>query len=322
MRRAVTPGKLALLGAIAGSALTTTPSSADPAVANDPPCVVRLMPADAPKEWRRAGGDLRQRIRQWPAPDRDCRELRVEVSDSGALLTITTQDGRQARRQVATAAALVPAASALAVSVEAPSPPPLTTEATTAAESSFKEDNREGAPLGLLFLGGGLRLAAPGAFLSPSIRGAAALQLQGWEIGTFVEGAPLHLLLDGNEPPRFSMTSFSSGLSAGRREHVGGVDLLAGLMFGATFIHQESTTQEINDGEVETDVEEGDGIDFIMGGYFGVATPRGKRVRLRAQFELALPLSHPGLRRELDADLPPLPGWSAAAVVGVEFGVP
>jgi hypothetical protein len=93
-------------------------------------------------------------------------------------------------------------------------------------------------------------------------------------------------------------------------------------MFGASFVHQQSTTEELDDGTVEVDEEEGAGVDLQLGGYLGIATPRQRSVRFRTQIEIALPLSHPGTTRELDSDLPPIPGWSLTGVVGIEFGAP
>jgi hypothetical protein len=294
----------------------SSPAAAAPE--NDAPCAVQLFPSDAGGDWRRASAELRQRVRRWPQPDRDCRQLRIDVGEGGALLTITTQDGRQAERLVATPAALVPAASALVVSVEtapapAPSPAPRSPSENAAVEMRSRDR------VGFLFAGGGLRLAMPGTFWSPALRGGLALAVNGWELGTFVDWSPRHWLTADEVPPRFSMWSLSSGIAAGRRERVGGVDLLAGVMFGATFVHQESTTEERNDDTIEIEVEEGAGVDPMFAGYFGVATPRGKPVRLRTQLEIALPLSHPGETRELDSDLPPLPGWSLTGVVGAEF---
>jgi hypothetical protein len=280
---------------------------------------VQLLPSDAGGDWRRASAELRQRVRQWPQPDRDCRELRIEVTEGGALLTITTQDGRQARRLVATPAALVPAASALVVSVETSPAQTAPPAARVPPENAAAERERAGDRFAFLFALGGLRLATPGTFWAPVMRGGLALAIDGWELGTFVDWSPQHWLAANDVPPRFSMWSLSSGIAAGRRERVGGVDLLAGVMFGATFVHQESTTQERNDDTIEIEVEEGAGVDPTFAGYFGVATPRGKPVRLRAQFEIALPLSHPGTTRELDSDLPALPGWSLTGVLGAEF---
>jgi hypothetical protein len=293
---------------------------AEPTAAVDPPCMVRLMPPDAASEWRRAASELRHRLRQWPAPDRDCRELLVEVKDDGALLTITTKDGRQARRLVPTPGALVPAASALAVSVETPPPEP--SSEARAVGAGAKELERSADRLALLSVAGGLRVGAPGVFWAPVLRGAAALQLDRWELGTFVDWAPEHWLAANDVPPRFTMWSMSTGLAAGRREPLGAVDLLAGLMFGATFVHQKSTTEETDDDTVEIDEEEGDGADLLLGGYLGIATPRHKSARFRAQIEFVLPPSRPGQTRELDSDLPPLPGWSLTALVGAEFGAP
>jgi hypothetical protein len=296
----------------------------EPASGDEAPCVVRLMPPDATADWRRAAAELRQRVRHWPAPDRDCRELQIDVANGGALLTITTKDGRQARRTVAAPSALVPAASALAVGVDSRGTPPAPTGTRIAddgaAHMNLPDPTSEAR--GLLFAAGGVRLAGPGAFWAPVLRGGAALDVKGWELGAFVDWAPRYGLATGEVPPRFAMWSLASGLTAGRREPLGNFDLLAGLMFGANFVHQQSTTEEIDDDMVEIDVEEGAGVDLQLGAYVGLATPRDKNIRFRTQIEMALPLSHPGETRALDADLPPLPGWSLTGVIGAEFGVP
>ncbi|HMI83794.1 MAG TPA: hypothetical protein VK550_06845 [Polyangiaceae bacterium] len=313
--------RLAAIGALSGLLLGATPSHAAEAAENDAPCVVHVMPSNVPGEWRRAGLELSHRVRQWPAPDRDCRELLVEITNGSAMLTITTKDGRRAQRLVATPSALVPAASALAVSVETTVPAASSPGAPT-AEARSAEPQPPASGSGLVWLGGGLRMGAPGVFFAPVLRGAAALTVGAWEIGTFVDGAPQHWLAADDIPPRFTMWSFSSGINAGRREPLGALDLVAGMMFGACFVHQWSTTEELHDGKVEIDEEEGDGVDLQLGGYLGIATPRRANVRLRTQVEITLPLAHPGDTRELDSDLPPLPGWSLTGVVGVELGAP
>jgi hypothetical protein len=94
--------------------------------------------------------------------------------------------------------------------------------------------------------------------------------------------------------------------------------VLAGLMLGASFIHQESATER--DGR--TDEDEGDGVDLELAGYLGVATPREGKVRFRAQGEFGVPALRPGQARELDPDLPPLPGWQLSLVLGAEFSGP
>jgi hypothetical protein len=33
-------------------------------------------------------------------------------------------------------------------------------------------------------------------------------------------------------------------------------------------------------------------------------------------------MSHPFQGRELDSDLPPIPGWNMSAIVGAEIGLP
>ncbi len=300
--------------------LSSTLAPGEPAKHSDPECAVRLLPVDAPVEWRKAESDLRQRVRGWPAPDRDCRELLVQINGSGALLTITTVDGRQARRQVSKPSELASAASALAIGV-ASSPTPLSFEETRGAEVAANERAGVDERPATVFLGAGMRLGVPDAFAAPFVRGAVALQLGHLEVGTFVDWAPHHWI--GPEaPPRFSMWSLSSGLMAGGRQPLGAVDLVGGGILAASFVHEESTTERRDDGELEIDVEEGAGVDLQIGGYLGVTTSRSRPMRLRGQLEFLLPTSHPGARRELDADLPALPGFWFNAVVGVELGVP
>jgi hypothetical protein len=318
MQSGATRKRLARLGVSCGVCLGASRAAGE--APSEPACVVQMMPAQTAGEWQRAAMELRQRVRQWPAPDRDCRELLVEITQGGALLTITTRDGRRARRSVATPSALVPAASALAVSVETAAPARPSPVGSAGGEGATEPETADLS--GQLFLGGGLRLGTPGVYASPVLRGAASLTLGAWEFGTYFDGAPHHWLTASDVPTGFTMWSLSSGATVGRRQPLGGLDLLAGLMFGASFVRQESRTEELDDGAIEIDVEQGDGVDVELAGYFGVATPRARKVRFRAQIEIGFPLSHPGQTRELDSDLPPLPGWSATGVLGVEFGAP
>lgn len=301
-------------------ATSSTLAQGEPAKQGDPSCAVRLLPPDASGDWRKAESDLRQRVRNWPAPDRDCRELSIQVNGAGALLTITTVDGRQAHRQVSKPSELGPAASALAVGVTSV-PQPLSFEETRAAEVAAPANATTEERPAMMFFAAGVRLGVPTELAAPLLRMGAALEFRHLELGTFVDWAPHHWAL-ADAPPRFSMWSLSSGWMAGGRQSLGAVDLVGGALLAAHFMHQESTTQRMDDGDLEIDVDEGAGVDLQLGGYVGMASPRSTRVRFRGQVELLLPTSHPGSARELDADLPALPGCWFNAVVGVELGVP
>jgi hypothetical protein len=293
----------------------------DPMKQGEAPCAVRLVPADASIEWRRAETDLRQRIDDWPAPDRDCRDLLIQVTSTGAILVITTVDGRQARRQVSKPGELASAASALAVSVESTTVQ-LSFDETSEAQGTSVQQQSGVERQAQLFAAVGVRLGVPGGFWAPVVRGAAALEAGRWAFGTFVDLAPQHWMSGDGVPPAFSMWSLSSGVAVGGRQPMGRMNLVGGALIAASFVHEQSTKEEIDDGAVEVDVDEGDGVDLQSGAYIGVATNRSNDVRFRAQVELLFPLSHPGTKRELDSDLPSLPGCWFGAVVGAEFGVP
>src|SRR5258708_24911111 len=153
------------------------------ALAVEESCRVRMVPESAQKEWQRAGLELSQCISSWRKPDRDCRDLLVEVSKSGALVTITTRDGRQAKRAVATPQDLTPVASALAVSV-IETPPSAAPDRPGSPHDVSSTDSGASPPpsaalsheavLGAL---GGVRIGSPGGFVSPLVRASAGLEV-------------------------------------------------------------------------------------------------------------------------------------------------
>src|SRR5712671_2740551 len=65
-------------------------------------CTVRALPADAESSWQRAAREARGQAESLPATQRDCREITLRVErGQGALVAITTVDGRTAVRQAA-----------------------------------------------------------------------------------------------------------------------------------------------------------------------------------------------------------------------------
>ncbi len=48
--------------------------------AADAACTVRFVPPELAGEWRRAGLEVARRVPNWPKPDRDCRELVIQVA--------------------------------------------------------------------------------------------------------------------------------------------------------------------------------------------------------------------------------------------------
>ena len=138
---------------------------AQPARANDPePCAVRLSPPGTAEAWRGAAQRLEQRMRTLTQPSTDCHDISLEVAESQATLTLVTLDGRRAVRAIASPDELVPSAEALLVV------PPVVAEepvAPTRVAAVPAEDNMSL----VLTAAGGMRLALPGDYVSPTVGG-------------------------------------------------------------------------------------------------------------------------------------------------------
>jgi hypothetical protein len=290
------------------------------ATAADVPCSLRFAPPDVAGEWRRAGVELAKRMSGWPKPDRDCRELVIQPSGAGAVLTIVTGDGRRASRPVDSPDALIAVASALAVSiastpeVETPQPPESASPPSPPAEPSgwFA-----GTPVvGAL---GGARVAAPGAWLAPVARVSAGLEVGSFEFGLFNEWQ--YWVAAGEAPPAFHAWAMRAGAAVGVSQAIGQVDLLGGLTFGASFIEERAEKRDLKDGVLEIDDEHETAVEPDLGAYLGIRTGHGRGLRFRAQIEVDLPANRIGSTRELDSDLPKLPALRFGLVVGMAYAM-
>jgi hypothetical protein len=290
-----------------------------------------MVPQPPPQAWQRACLDLAARISTWRKPDRDCRDLLVEVTPKGALVTITTHDGRQAKRSVVTPDHLTSVASALTIGLHEPPPGEAVDPSPANRDVRVADDTREprlvGPPVGheaVVVAAAGARMGSPGGFVSPLLRAMAGLDAGRLELGFWADFAPQHWLAAAEAPPNFKMWSMAVGVTAGVRQPVGGgVDLIGGLVFGPTFVSEKSTEEKLkDDGSIEQKEHAAAGVDPNLGAYIGFVVPRRLGIRLRSLIELDLPISHPFQGRELDSDLPPLAGWNMSAIVGAEIGVP
>jgi hypothetical protein len=241
----------------------------------------------------------------------DCTSVVIAVSERGARLTFVTPDGRRAERELSDPDELLATVDALRVRGPAPKQAASVPEP---APAERKETPRGDAPpatqgTSVIFaLGVGVRAGA--SLASPVLSGAVSLSYRRWEFGLNA-ASEMHYGWVGGEPAgpmERNGSAFSVGLSAGRREPVGGIALLAGARtsFGWLVFDQEGPAAQPTD-ERETE--------WRLGAYLGLAVPRRSTVRFRADLGADFVV----------ANQPPdgyamTPAWAMTALIGAEIG--
>lgn len=281
-------------------------------------CRVNVAQEDVPVAWRSAVAAIRARLRD-AGGDADCRAVAIVVEHDGALVFLTTRDGRQALRRLDSPDELAPVLDALLVTL-----PPRKASSGLSALSRLSNGppssipahlERRPLPLGsassavFFALTAGGRLSAPSGFASPSFSVRAGAVVGSWELAAFGQWDPAHVLLDGAAPPEFSMSRYDAGVFVGRRVPAGETS----LAFGAT-----TSVALIS----ESGAEDAFAEEPLIGAYAAVLWPARARIRGRAELSADGAVTRVGRPLRIDSSLPPLPWWSAAASAGVEWEVP
>jgi hypothetical protein len=263
----------------------------------------------------------------WPKPDRDCRELSIQAKDAGALVTITTRDGRRASRPVNSPDALIPIASALSVSIASSPAVDIAPVSPEPASPPAPQPERGGASVRRASLApiigafGGGRVGTPGGWVAPVVRLAAGVELGSFEVAVFDDWQ--YWLAAQDAPPAFHAWSMRGGVALGARQPVGTFDLVGGLTLGVTFVEERAEKRETkDDGTVEIKDEHAAAVEPNVGAYVGTAFRLLPELRFRAQLEADAPANRLGATRELDSDLPPLPAFHFGLVLGVTYALP
>ena len=266
-------------------------------------CTVQLTPADASPTWVSAVHDVQTRLRLGAG---DCARIEVKVHGEGALVVFTTRDGRFAGRDVASLTQLGATVDALVVTWEIPStPPPSPTNDRIAAPPSTQ-------PVHVLvaLLGGG-RLAAPSAFISPSVDVHAGITFASWELALVAHGEPTLAWLDGATPQGFSRWRYAIGASFARRQPLArAAVLLLGVGASMSVIGQDEI-------EPTMAVDSRTFVEPSAGAFVGVVFPQQSRLRVRSELGADFTLA----RVYVDSDQqtnPPLPWFSAGLSIGLE----
>jgi hypothetical protein len=263
----------------------------------------------------------------WPKPDRDCRELSIQANDAGALVTITTRDGRRASRPVNSPEALIPIASALSVSIASSAAVDTAPVSSEPASPPRPQPERSGAPVRraslvpIIGAFGGGRVGTPGGWVAPVVRLAAGVEVGSFELALFDEWQ--YWLAAQDAPPAFHAWSMRAGVALGARQPLGAFDLVGGLTLGVTFIEERAEKRETkDDGTLEIKEQHAAAVEPNVGAYVGTAFRLLPDLRFRAQLEADAPANRLGATRELDSDLPPLPALHFGLVLGVTYAFP
>jgi hypothetical protein len=282
-------------------------------------CVAASCPVElrgAPSEpWLRAG----QAIEALTTDPSDCARIEIELerSTDAARLIFVTRDGRRAERHLAHPDELMPTVVALGVRGDSewstpvledgPVAPARAAVAVSPLDSPPSEPAAAPAEARTLFaLLGGTRAGA-GRLLSPVLAGAAAIELERWELGINLAVELQYFNLDLSEPD-VRTSAASVGVTVGRREPIADVDLLFGARSMVAALNDESRKDSGERGRAE----------LRLGVYLGGVWPRQSSSRFRA--DLALDVVPHG---SLGTNGTPVTPWLAAsALMGVEFGGP
>jgi hypothetical protein len=278
-------------------------------------CVAASCPVElrgAPSEpWLRAG----RAVEALTTDPGDCARIEIELEErtDAARLIFVTQDGRRAERRLAQPDELMPTVVALGIRGVSESSTPAHEDAPTAparvADAASPLDSPAAAPgeaRALFALLGGTRAGA-GRLVSPVLGGAAAITLEGWELGINLALELQYVYLDLSEP-KWPSSAASVGVTVGRREPIAGVDLLFGARSMVAALNDESLKDSGDRRHAE----------LRLGAYLGGVWPRHRSSRFRADLALDV-VPH----ESLGAIGKPVTPWLAvSALMGVEFGGP
>ncbi len=284
--------------------------------------------------WTRAAEELRRRLAD--APSAECASVEIDVSaKGGALLTLTTRDGRRAVRALESSEEARPSLDALLVTrgepprdraTEAPKPEslPVVTPAprdpqTIGSRIPVEDITRDARPADALRwivgLGAGLRFGFPGAFASPALNLRPSVAVGNWELGAAAEWDPTYAYLPGGTPSGFYSWSFQAGFTMGRRQPLGPVDLAFGLGLSIASVREGADRAE--DGTART-------LDTAQpraSAYLRLIFARKSRIRPTLDLGTDVALGQLARQGSDKRDLPELPRWGLVLTAGAEGSI-
>jgi hypothetical protein len=308
----------------------------------DPSCPVRLVPRDAGESWQAARRRAAERVEGLPPSERDCRDVVIALhgDGDGALVTLTTDDGRRAERPVhearevdAVVSALLVTVPALAATPTEPASPP-----EPVAPPAPAPDRAQPRAISLsnhlvMGLGGGGRMGLSGSLASPTVGGSIAGLFGRFEVGVFGARETGYGVASDSLPAGFQLTATSVGAFTGLRWPVGSTALLGGITVGAAFVQERVTTpptiqQGMGQGQSQNVLMPGGTASVAptearLGAYTGVVFPARTRFGVRTQLGFGVVPFRVNDNRSTAGEnlLPPLSSWAAGLTIGLEGAI-
>ena len=302
-----------------GCALVLTASpSASRAAEPAPECPIQLAPDDASDAWKAAVRSVEARGCVLAKEDGDCRAIVVRVVADGAVVELTTTEGKLAVRHVGAPSELAATVDALLVTVLEPALPPSVSpnpKPSTTTETPPRTVVIE-APAArtslLLGLEAGARMGWPGRFVSPVLGGFAGVSLVRWEIGIFGRWETSYSSGIQPLPPGVQLSAVVAGVTFGRRIPLSsGVALLAQAHLGGAIVSEEGS--ETNELHGDTEGESRAGLSV------GLSLPHDAAVRFRPMFGFdVVPTRSYSRGKKVDPTLPEPPTWALTFMLALE----
>lgn len=301
------------LGIACGVVLRLVPAHAMAPETCVGPKVSALVPPGA--EWDSATSDLTRRLRELTNLD-PCARMTIRPQDVGAVVEVTTSDGRQAARRVNSVKELLAAAEALLVLPPAPQSHP----ASVARSSPLESPPVDRTPLKAevppthveLGAGGCLRFGGGPLYSDGGVVGFADFVLDHWLLAVTGRWDIAAAFVNEPTPRDFKMRSNSVGVGVGRRFEIDNTNL--DVMLGPNLILE---TQDADDGQRDVHGAAGD---FRLAVSLKVSGPRSSSVRAFAVGDFEASPARVRSLKYIDRSLPSLPWWSSGVAVGILWG--
>ncbi len=304
---------LPAVGVALGVGLLSAAVAAAEAESCEAPKLSVLVPSDP--SWDSATERLTARLRQLSDLDR-CARVTVRPDATGAMLNITTSDGREAHRHVENVDGLLTAVEALLVLPPEPAPRP----APAPSPLELPPSEPKASSLGIgpttlhveLGAGGTLRFGGSPLYAAAGVAAFADFVIDRWVLAMGARVDITDRLVSQPAPTDYVMQSAAVGVSAGRRVELGQASLDA--LLGANVVVE---SQDADDGEREV---HGAAEDFRLGATVRFSGPRSATVRAFAAGDFEGSPARARTKKYLDRALPELPWWSSSVTVGVLWG--
>jgi hypothetical protein len=300
-------------------------------------CPLHVAPDNADRAWGEAAMAASAHIGALPAGEIDCKLIIVEVNPRGAVLSVTTSDGRRAARPIAAPSEIAPVLRALITTVpdatmETPTEPVAERVLPRASPEVGRESQaaaRSARPAWWFVVGGGGGRIGFVDWVGASPTATLSLGLLAGPLETGISGSMdfSYAYLSSSKPAGFGMASQSIDVFVGYRPAVGALHVAAGLDAGVSLVQETVNLPSYvipgtGNGSSEDVTVSGSTVRYTpvemqVGGYAAAIVPIWRGLRFRPQVGVHVLATRFGSAPS-SYDLPALPGWGCSLLLGFE----